>query len=619
MRITLGPAVPVLFVGLFSSQALLGQTQPAAPDSADLVEEAREHQAAFEQLRESRIPPMANTRRGGCDERIGRICIWFGGEGESDFPSEPTETSVARMDLIRELAATSEIIRDPWIIGQLVHYLAESGSLVQAERMARECDLVEPWWCSALLGYVLHLDGRFVDSETAFRDAAARVPSDEVERWRTPRFIFTNDGVDGFDRGEPEDQARLWELFWRFSDPLFMHEGNDRVTEHYARLVVAINREEAQNPYTMAWGEDLEETLIRYGRTVGWSRVQSMPSGIGGVGGGIQDTRSTVGHHHPKSRGYLFPEEFLEAPADIGPESWITAPREARTWYAAPYAPDFRGLETQVARFRRGDEMLVVGAYRPSPPELDPFASRAPSRVTQERRPNPFASRSGFGQPDPPPSAPEAPTGVEGPVRAAFFLMPESGGDVFSAEGTEQEGVFTLRAPTGRYVSSIEVFEAEAERAWRARQGVNQQPLIRGLVAVSDLMILREGASLPVDLDEAVPLARPNVRVRADERFTVAWEVYGLEVDQALQVTLGFTEGRPGFLSRVGEFLGIVEPEEPVEITFEDAGSGEVQTLFRAVALQLPDLEPGEYTLHLRLDLPGREPSINSRPIIVTP
>ena len=263
--------------------------------------------------------------------------------------------------------------------------------------------------------------------------------------------------------------------------------------------------------------------------------------------------------------------------------------------------------------------MLVVGAYRPSPPELDPFASRAPSRVTQERRPNPFASRSGFGQPDPPPSAPEAPTGVEGPVRAAFFLMPESGGDVFSAEGTEQEGVFTLRAPTGRYVSSIEVFEAEAERAWRARQGVNQQPLIRGLVAVSDLMILREGASLPVDLDEAVPLARPNVRVRADERFTVAWEVYGLEVDQALQVTLGFTEGRPGFLSRVGEFLGIVEPEEPVEITFEDAGSGEVQTLFRAVALQLPDLEPGEYTLHLRLDLPGREPSINSRPIIVTP
>ena len=147
--------------------------------------------------------------------------------------------------------------------------------------------------------------------------------------------------------------------------------------------------------------------------------------------------------------------------------------------------------------------------------------------------------------------------------------------------------------PTGRYVSSIEVFEPEAQRAWRARQGVNQEPIIRGLVALSDLMVLREGAPLPADLDEAVPLARPNVRIRADERFTVVWEVYGLGVDQAVQVTLGFTQGRPGFLARVGDFLGIVEPDQPVEVSFSDAGSSEVETLFRAVALQLPALEPG--------------------------
>ncbi len=603
-------ASALLWAGPVSAQAPVSQ-----PDSSDLVEELQDRQAEFEGFRESRIPVAASTRRGGCDERIGRICIWFGGEGETDFPPEPAETAVARGDLVRELAAANEIIRDPWVIGQLVHYMAESGGLGEAERVARDCDLVEPWWCSALLGYVLHLDARFVEAESAFREAAAGVPRDERERWLTPRFIFTNDGVDDFDRADPEDQRRLWELFWRFSDPLFMREGNDRLTEHYARLVVARNREEAGNPYTMQWGEDLEESLIRYGRQIGWSRVISAPGGFGRVGG---DNRSTVGHHHPRSRGYLFPEEFIEAPADIGPESWITTPREARAWYAAPYAPDFRGLETQVARFRRGDEMLVVGAYRPSPPQQDPFARMAPTRPAENRRPNPFASRSGFGQPPPPPPSAEA-TGVEGPVQAAFFLVPESDGEVVSTEGTEQEGVFTLRAPTGRYVSSIEVFEPESERAWRARQGVNQRPLIRGLVALSDLMILREDAPLPADLDEAVPLARPNVRIRADERFTVAWEVYGLGVDQQVQVTLGFTEGRPGFLSRVGEFLGIVETDEPVEVTFSDAGSGEVETLFRAVALQLPDLDPGEYSLHIRLDLPGREPSINSRPIIVTP
>lgn len=600
------------------NQALVAQAPLSPADSSDLVEDAHDQQASFERFRESRIPVRADSRRGGCDERVGRICIWFGGEGEEDFPPEPAETALARRDLIGELGRANGLIRDPWIVGQLVQYLVESGGFGEAERISRECDLVQPWWCSALLGYVLHLDGRFVEAEAAFREASADVPAEEEERWRMPRFVFTRDGFEQFRDQDVAERERDWETFWRFSDPLFLVDGNDRLTEHYARLVEAINQEDAENAYNMRWGEDLEETLIRYGRNVGWSRIISAPVGIGASG----DPRSTVGHHHPQSRGYLFPEEFLAAPGDVGAESWVTTPREARAWYAAPYAPDFRGLDTQVARFRRGPEMLVVSAYRPPPPERDPFVDQAPTPDTPPARRNPFASRSGFGQPDPPPdrrSEVEPETDIEGPVQAGFFLVPESSGDVISVTGAEQEGVLTLRAPTGRYVSSMEVFEPGGERAWRARQGVNQTEMVRGIVTVSDLMLLQEGAPLPDDLDEAIPLARPNVRIRADERFTVAWEVYGLGVDQEVQVTLGFTEGRPGFLQRVGAFLGVVEPEQPVEVTFSDAGTGEVQTLFRAVALQLPNLEPGEYTLHLRLDLPGREPSINSRPIIVTP
>jgi len=599
-------------------QALVAQAPLSPADSSDLVEDARDKQANFERFRESRIPVRADYGRGGCDERIGRICIWFGGEGEEDFPPESAETSLARRDLIGALSGANGLIRDPWIVGHLVQYLVESGGLGEAQRISRECDLVQPWWCSALLGYVLHLDGQFVEAEAAFRKAVIGVPPEEEERWRMPRFVFTRDGFEGFRDQDVREREGIWAIFWLLSDPLFLVDGNDRLTEHYARLVKAINQEDAENPYNMRWGEDLEETLIRYGRNIGWSRIIRAPAGIGPSG----DPRSTVGHHHPQSRGYLFPEELLAAPGDVGAESWVTTPREAWAWYAAPYAPDFRGLVTQVARFRRGAEMLVVGAYRPPPPERDPFANQAPARDPQRARGNPFASRSGFGQPDPPPaSRPEAEpeTDISGPVQAGFFLVPESGGEVISVSGAEQEGVLTLRAPTGRYVSSMEVFEPDGERAWRARQGVKQAEMVRGIVTVSDLMLLQEGAPLPDDLDAAIPLARPNVRIRADERFTVAWEVYGLGVDQEVQVTLGFTEGRPGFLQRVGAFLGVVEPEQPVEVTFSDTGTGEVQTLFRAVALQLPNLEPGEYTLHLRLDLPGREPSINSRPIIVTP
>jgi hypothetical protein len=166
-------------------------------------------------------------------------------------------------------------------------------------------------------------------------------------------------------------------------------------------------------------------------------------------------------------------------------------------------------------------------------------------------------------------------------------------------------------------VSSLELFSEDARRAWRARQGVAQSILVRGLVAVSDLLILRPGAELPDSIEDAIPLARPGVRISPGERFTVAWEVYGLQVQEEVRVTLGFTRGRPGFLARVGEFLGILEPDRPVEVTFQDAGPDVVQTVFRSVQLTLPELDPGDYTLHLRLELPGREPALASRPIIV--
>lgn len=94
-------------------------------------------------------------------------------------------------------------------------------------------------------------------------------------------------------------------------------------------------------------------------------------------------------------------------------------------------------------------------------------------------------------------------------------------------------------------------------------------------------------------------------------------EAYGLRIQEPVRVTLGFSRGRPGFLTRVGDFLGVLEPDAPVDVTFQDTGPDQLQTVFRAVQLELPDLDPGNYTLHLRLELSGREPVTASRPIVV--
>jgi hypothetical protein len=585
-------------------------------DSTALVREAEDRQRDFEFFRQSRIPVSPDEPGARCDQRIGRICIWFGGDEEADYPPEPREVKEARGQLVGLLASSAARIQDPWITGQLVHYLAEDGRLDEAEAAARACSLREGWWCSALLGYTLHLQEEFVAAETAFREALAAMPERERERWTT-RYVFTRDAQRALERGEPEERERLWNLYWQLSDPLFLADGNDRLTDHLARWVQAHNYREAENPQQMFWEEDLEETLVRYGRILGYSRSQSPGRMMGGGGFGrgglnLQDTRRVIGHHHPRSRGYLFPDEFLASPSEIVPESWITAPRESRTWYAPPYAPDFNALDTQVGRFWRGEQVLVVGAFRPE--------RRAPGGG------DPRAGDSGRGGGSTPAGgvfdAGGAPARSEplmrGPVSAALFLVPVDGtGEVLSVRGSEEDGVLTLLAPPGRYVSSLEVWDEVGRAAWRARQGVTRVPLAPGTAAVSDLVILEPGAPLPETLDEALPNLRRGVRIRQGERFSVAWEVYGLGVRAPAQVTLGFTRGRPGFLQRVGEFVGILEPDQPVEVSFQDASLEDVQTAFRSVSLQLPDLEPGEYTLHLRVEVPGRDPAVTSRPITV--
>jgi len=60
----------------------------------------------------------------------------------------------------------------------------------------------------------------------------------------------------------------------------------------------------------------------------------------------------------------------------------------------------------------------------------------------------------------------------------------------------------------------------------------------------------------------------------------VVWEVYGLGILEPVQVTIGFTRGRPGFLARVGDFLGVIEPEQAVDITFDDAGPDQIRLFF---------------------------------------
>ena len=610
------------FAVLAAAPALAAQSLDTSnPDSVALHEEAKEAQARFERFREERIPPELAGYGGGCDEIVGRFCLRFeDGEDEDEWtvPEEPVEFGMARVQVLRELSEIhAQIPRDSWILGQRVFYMGEVGDWRGAENLIRRCGGGN-WWCTSLLGFVRHEQGDWNTAADLFALAITQMP--EGESFLSLGLLLDPDALEVYEGAS--DKAAAEERLWLLSDPLYLVDGNDRMTEQFARAVLVRMRREAVNPYGVEWGDDIEELTLRYGAEGAWERRRGIPNGT------LQDTRSIVGRHHPKSQEFLPPDEALEDPALVAPGDWTLEQRRPWTGYAPPYAPDLNALETQVARFRRGDSLLVAGAFAPeeedavtdsrrqtrNPRIVDLRAQRNEDRGDRQARLNPF------GRPpeEPQPFIVEEPE-PEGPVQSALFLIDTESGARHEVHGEDPSGVFRLQVPNGRYVVSIEAFSPDAKQAWRDRHGLWQDPIVPGLAAMSDLLILAGGGEIPTSLDEALPSALPAVRIRAGEPFKVAWELYGLQIGESASVRIGVDQGGPGLFRQLGQFLRVLEPDSPVVMTYEDAGPDVLGTVFRAVQLNLPDLEPGEYTLTVEVELAGREPMVVPAPIVIVP
>ena len=616
--------LPVLLLvhapALWAQDGAEADSLPA--DSAALHERAREVQANFERYREARIPPSPVGPGGGCDERVGRFCLRH--EGDDDpVPSERPEVALARAETLRELTRiAARIPGDRWILGQRVFYLLEAGNLRAAESLARRCEGGARWWCAALRGYVLHHRRRPVEAEAAFREAIAAMPDEVAAEYRSPEYLLDDEGREAFREAGAEGREDLWERLWLLSDPLYLVEGNDRLTAHWARRTLVRIRRGGWTPYGIPYDEDLSELNVRYGGERGWERVMSPPGFGGGRGGGLRDTRRVVGRHHPDDREFLPDGAFLADPAAIPPGGWTLDAWKPRTGYAAPYALKITPLAAQVARFRRGDSTLVVASFDANAAPVSDGAEEetpAPEPAPAETGPtNPFLP----AEPAPPPGveeeAPEeAAGGPTGPVETGVFLLDGSGAPVHEKRLETSSAVVTARVPNGEYVFGLEVWDPEASRAWRTRQGLRQDSLAPGQSAVSDLLFLRTEGPPPISMEAALPRTLPSIRARAGEGFTVAWEIYGLRPGEEARVTLGFTEGEPTFLERVGRFLRLVEEDEPLEIRFEDRAPGRLGPVFRALDVEIPSFEPGVYTLRLEVRLTGQTPLVTSRRLVV--
>lgn len=554
----------LVLVLLAPAEPAAAQGPPPARDSARALRGARAAQADFERLRFRHLPWTQDGGSGGpCDERIGRFCFWHN-DDEEDWSPPPEEERVrtGRERLLARLAEAAAVAPgDEWVAGQRVRYLLEAHRAEEAVAAAEACRS-RGWWCAALVGYARHEAGDFARAEAAFETALGGMPEEERREWTDLSRLLAPGQEGAYRRLRGAARDSLERRFWWLADPLWSVPGNDRRTEHLSRWVTDRLQDRAATTEGWVWGDDLREILLRYGSPTGWERVRSWGYASAGT------RPSVIAHYAPRSREFLPPLGAAREPATLRAGDYRLEDEKPRTSYAPAYAKDFRAAEHQVAVFRRGERGVVVAAW-----DLD--ADSVPAAT---------------------------------PVEAALVLArgPSSEPEIARAALAGATGTLRAEAAPGPLFVSLEV-RARADGADRigwARMAVEVPPPPASGIALSDVLLLRPAEALPETLEEAVAVARGSARVKAGERIGLFWEVYRTprgagETPDTLSVSVSVArEGEPGLARRLGQALGVAGRDRAVRVTWKQEADG-LPVLPRALAVAIPDLRPGEYTLRV--------------------
>lgn len=607
----------MVFSSLVAVASFLAPGHLPPPDSLALHREARSAQERFERTRVRHAPISWWSGSGPCDERVGRFCLRFGRESEEEEEDRPSwipppdapEVLAARDDLLGTLEDIArQIPGDGWVAGQRVAYLTEVGRWEEALAAASACR-GDDGWCRGLEGIALHGLGRTLEAEQAFQVLLDSLEPEEREEWEDPGVLGGVDWRRHLARLDRDDRTREENRIWHLSDPLFLLEGNPLWTEHLSRRVLAMTRETARNGHAMRWGRDMTELLVRYGPVVAYERTREPLSYVG--------PPLVVGRYDPVPRNLLPSFGAMVDPAESEARDWLTHQRRTISRHAPSLARRIHGMDAQITRLQEGDALIVrVDWALTDPPtsvEGDAILANGRGALPED------------GSPD------ETPRFPPDSLLAHLFLVDVETLERFEVEARLRDGrtrgAAVIQVPPGRYLLSMEGLDPEARRAWRHRAGVERGVAHRGVVTLSDLLLMESPEEAPSDKeipvrDAGLARALSSLTVPAGP-VEVLWEVYGLDGSEGeLRFELKVEREGRSLLRRLGEAVRLLGGQDPLEVGWREGVPrdevGGRAPLRRSMVVDLSSLPPGEYELTLSATPPGRTAVTSGRRLTVS-
>jgi hypothetical protein len=522
-------------------------------DSAEILDHARDLQARFERWRRHALPRFYAGPAEHC-LIVGRFCEWHPNLQDYVVPEEGKDIRRERAKLLRDLEkASATLPGDDWIIGQRIRYLVESHDTA-AISVARSCR-ADKWWCEALLGLALHVNGNFAAADSVFSVALDDMPSLNRCYWTNLSPLLDDDIRGTYRKMSCAQRDAVNARIWWVADPLYMTAGNERRTEHFSRVMHTALQKDAVNTYGSSWGGDLSELILRFGWAEKWT--QESPSIY------ASSEPAITGHEREPGFHFFLTQRPPDSLAQIGDSLFDIFQFPPREQYAPIYTRAFVRLDAQVARFRRGDSTRIVAAY--------------------DVRGDTIFGRRKFA--------------------AALIAMGDEAATPSRSDVAESPGknVLSVTTPWKSQLIGVELLASDSVGAARWRSGFAEIPLDSGRISVSDLLFVDGGPSLPADLDDALPRTHGGTKFRRDTRIGLFWELYGkTPVDSAVPISLTITPIDEGLLRRAFRALRIAPKATPLNIRWQENGAAGVLSA-RSVLLDLSLVPAGKYAVKLEV------------------